>query len=94
MPYFVYILESESTSQFYVGHTDDIERRLSQHNDPHYRGSKHKKRFSGPWRCVYTELFTTRSAAMSREKQIKAKKSRAHIESLICSRQSPECLRD
>jgi len=93
MAYFVYILQSESTSQHYIGHTDDLERRISQHNDADYHGSKYTKRNKGPWTCVYTEEFATRSEAMKREKEIKAKKSKKSIEYLL-SRQSPEGIRD
>ncbi|MBL7014472.1 MAG: GIY-YIG nuclease family protein, partial [Candidatus Marinimicrobia bacterium] len=32
MKYFVYVLYSESSDQYYVGHTEDIDRRLNQHN--------------------------------------------------------------
>ncbi|MFZ5908125.1 MAG: GIY-YIG nuclease family protein [Nitrospirota bacterium] len=89
----VYILKSESTSQYYIGHTDDIVRRMSQHNDADYQGSRHTKRNKGPWACVYTERYMTRSEAMQREKELKAKKSRKYIEYLL-SRQSPEGVRD
>ncbi|TAN40483.1 MAG: GIY-YIG nuclease family protein [Nitrospirae bacterium] len=94
MPFFVYILRSESTGGYYVGHTDDLSRRISQHNDPDYHGSQHTKRHKGPWVPVYSEQFDMRSEAMVREKTIKAKKSRSYIEFLISSRQSPEGLRD
>jgi len=94
MPFFVYILRSESTGRYYVGHTDDLPRRISQHNDPTYHGSKYTKRNQGPWTCVFSEQYETRSAAMHREQEIKAKKSRDYIEFLIISRQSPERLRD
>jgi len=93
MAYFVYILQSESTSQYYIGHTDNLDRRISQHNDADYHGSKHTKRNKGPWTCVYTEEFTTRSEAMKREKEMKAKKSKKCIEYLL-SQQSPESVRD
>ncbi|MEW5746390.1 MAG: GIY-YIG nuclease family protein [Nitrospirota bacterium] len=43
MPYFVYIVKSASSSQFYIGHTDNLSRRLAQHNDPRYHGTKHTK---------------------------------------------------
>jgi putative endonuclease len=42
---------------------------------------------------MYTEMFTTRSEAMKREKELKAKKSKKYIEYLL-SRQSPEGVRD
>ncbi|MEW6067991.1 MAG: GIY-YIG nuclease family protein [Nitrospirota bacterium] len=94
MDYFVYILWSESTSRFYIGHTNNLVRRIAQHNNPDYHGSHHTKRNRGHWKCVYHEQFETRSEAMAREKEIKAKKSRAYIESLISTRQSPESIRD
>jgi len=89
LSYFVYILKSESTAQFYIGHTNDLNRRILQHNDIDYQGTKHTKRNKGPWICVYTETFSTRSEAMKREKELKAKKSRKYIEYLI-KRQDPE----
>ncbi|MEW6052869.1 MAG: GIY-YIG nuclease family protein [Nitrospirota bacterium] len=93
MPFLVYILKSESTSQYYIGHTDDLDRRISQHNNIDYHGSQHTKRNKGPWTCVYTETFLTRSEAMQREKEIKSKKSRRYIEYLL-NWQSPEGVRD
>jgi putative endonuclease len=94
MPFFVYILRSASTHGYYIGYTEDIPRRTAQHNDPKYQGSKHTKRNKGPWVCVYFEEFKTRSEAMKRERQLKAMKSRRHIDHLIASWQSPEGLRD
>jgi putative endonuclease len=81
--YYTYILQSETTGRYYIGSTDDPERRLRQHNDPHYTGSKTTKRFQGPWRLVYSEPFETRGKAMGREKQLKSWKSRKVIQELI-----------
>jgi len=36
-----------------------------------------------PWELVYTELYSSRSLASNREKEIKNKKSRRYIEFLI-----------
>ena len=82
---FTYIIQSESTGRFYVGSTDDVDRRLAQHNNPEYKGSLTTKRFKGPWKIVYLEPFESRSEAISREKQIKAWKSRKAIQELIQS---------
>jgi putative endonuclease len=90
MAFTVYILRSETTFMYYVGHTDDLPRRTAQHNDSEYQGSKHTKRNKGPWTCVYAEQYNTRAEAIRREKEIKAKKSRQYIEFLIY----PEGLRD
>jgi len=71
--YWVYILRSETSGRFYCGSTDNVDRRVKQHNDPEYHGSKTTKRFSGPWHIIWTEQHNTRSSAMAREKQIKSR---------------------
>ena len=87
MPYVVYILQSESTGRYYIGYTDNMERRLRQHNDPGYQSTKTTKRFPGPWNVVYSEMFDSRSEAMIREKQLKSWKSRVRVAQLVESRQ-------
>ena len=64
---FVYILQSESTERFYVGSTDDLERRLSEH----LRGHSQATRGRGPWKLVYKERFESLLEARSRELEIK-----------------------
>jgi len=83
--YFTYILQSESTERYYIGSTDNLDRRVAQHNDPGYRGSKTTKRFKGPWKLVYAESSQTRAEAMAREREIKSWKSRKVIQELIIS---------
>ncbi len=81
--YYLYIIQSESTGKFYIGHTRDVERRFQQHNNHRYPGSASTKRMKGPWTLVYTEEYATRSEAMTREKEIKLWKSRKAIERII-----------
>ena len=88
MAYYVYILQSETTARYYIGHTEDLSRRIRQHNDSEYSGSKTTKRFQGPWVLIYDEKYDTRSVAMKREKQIKSWKSRKQIAQLVESRHS------
>jgi putative endonuclease len=80
MNYTVYILYSYSLDKFYVGYTGDlIEERLRRHNSNH-------KGFTGgkaDWVVRYTEMYNDKSFALKREKEIKSKKSRKYIESLI-----------
>ena len=83
--YFTYILQSESTNRYYIGSTADVARRLKQHNDPQYKGSKTTKRFKGPWKPVYSESFQTRAEAMLRERHVKSWKSRKAVQELIDS---------
>ncbi len=75
MDYWVYVLESTSTGHFYVGQTQDLADRVRRHAE----GRVAATRGRGPWRLVYSERVSTRSAAVARERQIKARKSRNFI---------------
>jgi putative endonuclease len=80
----VYILYSRTADRYYVGHTDNLEARLSSHNSPERRGEYTRR--NGPWELAYHESgFSSRSGAMSREREIKKWKSRKMIERLIHS---------
>jgi len=76
---FVYILQSETTERFYIGSTDDLERRLSEH----LRGHSPATRGRGPWKLVYKEQFDTVVEACRREYKIKQWKSAKPIQALI-----------
>ena len=79
--YTVYILKSESIDRYYVGYTNDLERRLTEHNR-----KKGKYTDSGiPWKLVHSEIYSSKKEAMEREKFIKRQKSRDFIKSLFSS---------
>ena len=71
MPYWVYIIQSQSTSRYYCGYSDNVERRVNQHNDPEYRGSRTTKVFQGPWNIIWTKECPNRSEAVALERKIK-----------------------
>ncbi|VVS98370.1 GIY-YIG nuclease family protein [Erythrobacter sp. EC-HK427] len=67
MPFWTYILHCH-TGKFYTGHTDDLERRVWQHEQGLLPG------FSRDWRpvkLVWSQEFVTREEAKAAEKQIK-----------------------
>ncbi|HEV57887.1 MAG TPA: GIY-YIG nuclease family protein [Phycisphaerales bacterium] len=70
--YFVYILESASTGKRYIGQTDDLERRVAEHNSREHNPCKFTSKHPGPWRLVYHESCETRSEAMRRERWLKS----------------------
>jgi putative endonuclease len=79
--YKVYILFSLKLKRFYVGYTNDIERRILEHNR-----IKGKYTDAGiPWELIYLEDYATKEEAMAREKFIKSKKSKSYILSLMNS---------
>ena len=83
---FTYILFSSKINKFYVGVTENLKWRLERHNLGWGRYTKH----GIPWKLVYHESFILKSEALKREKEIKNKKSRRYIESLINSGSRPE----
>ena len=85
MNYYVYIIRSDRDESYYVGSTQDIEARLTRHNQGRSRYTRNR----GPWVVVYFEEYSRRADAVKREKAIKNRKSRDYIESLIrASRQT------
>ena len=78
MAFHAYVLRSQSTGRFYVGHTENLTRRIVEHNNNRTTSLKNR----GPWELVYSEEYSTRSEASRRERQIKQMKSRPYIEAL------------
>jgi len=72
MSHFVYILESKEHGRFYVGRSDDPERRLQHHNTTS-KGFTSRYR---PWELAFTQEFSTKEKAIAAEQLIKDWKSR------------------
>jgi putative endonuclease len=68
MSFFVYVLESNVDGRLYKGHTQDIEKRLNEHNAGKTKSTKGYL----PWNLVYFEEFDTRENAVFREKYFKS----------------------
>jgi putative endonuclease len=75
----LYILQSESSGRFYIGSTDDLQRRFSEHQ----RGHTPSTRGRGPWKIAYTENFDLLLQARRREGEIKRWKSAKMVQALI-----------
>jgi len=69
MAFFVYILHSDKDGSLYVGQTEELAKRLIQHNSPN-RKSYTAKRV--PWMLVHCEEHETRSKATRRERFLKS----------------------
>ena len=57
-----------SDDTYYVGQTDDLERRFAEHASGYYTGYTYKRR---PVELVWNDYFQTRSDAKNVEKQLK-----------------------
>ena len=79
--FFVYILHSETSNQYYIGHSDDPDRRLIEHNDP--KRSKYTSKFK-PWTLkAKIKIGEDRGEAMKVETYLKSQKSRKIIEQVL-----------
>ncbi|MDD2917040.1 MAG: GIY-YIG nuclease family protein [Candidatus Gracilibacteria bacterium] len=68
MPFITYILRCSDDS-LYTGSTNDMEKRLHEHN--HLKSGAHYTKIRRPVELVYTESFGTISEARKREYAIK-----------------------
>ena len=64
----VYVLYSEEFNRTYTGLTNDLERRLKEHNSKQNRSTKAYV----PWKVIYKEEIETRIKAREREKYLKS----------------------
>lgn len=67
MRFFVYLLHC-SNGSYYVGHTDNVDRRVGEHNAG--KGAEYTRKYR-PVKLVYQEALGSEIEAMMREGQIK-----------------------
>jgi putative endonuclease len=77
--YFVYVLKSINYKKSYVGHTDDLLRRITEHNNGQ---SKFTSKFK-PWKIIYNEKFESEVDAIFREKYYKSHAGRKKLKELF-----------
>ena len=78
--YYVYILYSPGSGKTYTGFTNDVQRRLNEHNITESKGFTLRYR---PWAFVRSEPYSTKSEAMTREKFLKSGRGREQIKVYI-----------
>ncbi len=77
--YYVYILRSDSDEKLYKGFTQDLKRRISEHNS----GKSGFTRGKGPWKLVYYEAFASKKDARREELFLKSGKGKERIKYLL-----------
>jgi len=70
--YYAYVLRSLKNGRFYTGSTDNIERRLLEHNSGKSKYTSHV----GPFQLLYFEAFAIRQEAVKREMALKSGQGR------------------
>jgi putative endonuclease len=74
----VYILKNTNSSFHYVGMTNNLERRLREHDSGYSRTTRRYL----PLMLLYTETYSDRVSARRREKYLKSGAGREYIKSL------------
>ncbi len=83
----VYILQNPA-GRFYIGHTQDLQTRLRNHNRTDQLYGKFTRK-NGPWKLAWSEVHPTRAAAQQRARQIKAMKSARWIRQTLLNGRVP-----
>lgn len=79
MIFFVYILQSMKDNRYYIGYTENLEKRMVFHN----KGLNTSTKYRRPLKLIYSEKFITKKEALRREKEIKSYKGGNAFKKLI-----------
>lgn len=79
MFYYTYILQSTRDNKFYVGYTNNINRRLEEHNSGLVVSTKNRI----PLKLVYWEGSLSQKDALKREKYLKTSWGKRYIKNRI-----------
>jgi len=77
--YYVYILLSERDQKRYMGFTQDLGRRIVEHNSGLVKSTKNRI----PLKLIYFERFENKVEAMNREKFFKSGKGREFLNNIL-----------
>ena len=73
--FYTYFLISEKDDKFYVGYTDNLKRRIKQHNNGDVESTKYRK----PLKLIYYEVCLNQKDAIHREKYLKTTYGKRYI---------------
>ena len=65
--FYVYVLKSEKDGNLYTGYTNDLKRRVEEHNYGQNRSTKSRT----PFTLIYYEAYKSKEDATHREKMLK-----------------------
>ncbi len=77
--YYVYILESISTNDWYTGCTSDLRKRFTQHNN----GVSTYTKYRGPYKLIYYEASLDKKDAFARERYLKTGMGKRYVKNRI-----------
>jgi putative endonuclease len=85
--YYVYVLFSTKDNKFYTGFTDDLKRRIAEHNSGGVQSTVKRR----PLKLVYYESCLNKKDALHREKYLKTTFGKQYIRNRIKHFLSENC---
>jgi len=79
MFYYTYILKSKKDGKIYTGYTDDLRKRLSEHNS----GKSTYTKSRGPFVVIYYEACLLKEKARSRELYLKSGMGKRYLKNRL-----------
>jgi putative endonuclease len=76
--FYVYVLRSLRNGRLYIGQTEDVARRVEEHNAGRSLATKYQR----PYKLEYFEFYSTRTAALARERFLKCGKGREQLKKM------------
>lgn len=72
----LYIIENSISAIYYIGTTNNINRRLSEHNseNSHFTGKQ-----TGTWKLIFSKNFDNNTEALKEEIRLKRAKNKKYI---------------
>ena len=64
----VYLIQNSATEERYIGKTNDLQRRIKEHNNSQQTATNRK---NGEWKLIYAEVFRNKKDADKREQKLK-----------------------
>jgi len=77
--WYVYLLQSKKTEEWYIGSTKDLQKRILRHDAGKNRSTKH----GIPWKIIYCEVSLNQKDARAREKYLKSGMGRRYIKNRL-----------
>lgn len=65
--YYVYVLSNVNLKELYVGNTNNLDKRVGEHNTNKNKSTKNK----GKWIVIYSEMYKSKEDAKTREYRLK-----------------------
>lgn len=77
--YYVYVLQSTKDGKRYIGRSDDLRRRMTEHEGGKVASTKHRR----PIKLIFYEAFSAREDAIRRERYFKTSKGKSTLDIML-----------